>query len=108
MRKNDLSSPQKWLIEHCQITRFGKLRFHVRVGAPDPSLPCHTSRTIRLFGGDNGPRPEASYADFELCKEQLALLKQLSTLRDGTCITVRVMNGLPSNSIDIEEDLRAA
>jgi hypothetical protein len=108
MRKSDLSNPQKWLIEHCQITRFGKFRFHVRAGARDPSRPCHTSRTVRLIGGDNGPRPEASFADFELCKEQLALLKLLSTLPDGTCITVRVMNGLPNSSIDIEDEQRAA
>jgi hypothetical protein len=108
MRKNDLSRPQKWLIERCQIVRFGKLRFHVRVGAPDLSLPCQVSRTIRLFGGDNGPRPESSITDFVLCKEQLALLKQLSTLLDGTCVSVKVMNGLPSSSIDIEEEQRAA
>lgn len=108
MHKGSLSKPNQWLIEQCQITNFGSITFYIRSGEPDLTRSYRTVRTVRLVGGDNGPRPEASNADFELRGEHLSLLAMLPRLPDGTCVTIKVMYGLPTKSIDIEENHQAA
>jgi hypothetical protein len=106
--KRQLSRPRQWLIERCQYANFGSLSFFVRSGEPDLNQPHHISRTIKLIGGANGPRPEFASADFELRQEHISLLSQLERLPDGTCVRVKVSHGLPGASIDLEEDHRAA
>jgi hypothetical protein len=108
MDKRSLSGLRQWLIERCQYTNFGSLTFQVRGGEPNLTQPHHISRTIKLVGGDNGPRPEMARTDFEFRQEHIALLAQLARLPDGTCVKVKVAHGLPGISIDIEEDHRAA
>lgn len=79
----------------------------VRSGRPDFSHRFRTIQTVKLAGGENGPRPEAVSVDFELRKEQVALLDQLAQLSDGTCVTVEVKHGLPF-IVEIEQDHQAA
>jgi hypothetical protein len=108
MDKRNLSRPKRWIVERCQQINFGCLTFYVRGGEPDFTQPHHISRTIRLAGGDNGPRPELASTDFELRHEHIALLSQLERLPDGMRVRVKVTHGLPGASIDIEEDHQAA
>jgi len=108
MDKRHLSRPRRWLIERCQHINFGSVTFHVRGGEPDLGRPHHVTRTLKLAGGVNGPRPEVANDDFELRREHIALLVQLETFPDGTCVKVKLAHGLPGASIDIEEDHQAA
>src|SRR3954471_12266887 len=108
MDQRQLSRPKQWLLERFQYTNFGSLTFYVCGGEPDLAQPHHISRTVKLTGGANGPRPELGNADFALRQEHLALLAQLARLADGTRVRVRLAHGLPGASIDIEEDHQAA
>ena len=108
MDKRHLSKPKRWLIERGQQINFGSLTFCTLKGEPDLGRPHHTSRTMRIAGGDNGPRPELGRDDFELRKEHIALLAALETLPDGECVRVKFAHGLPGASIDIETDHQAA
>lgn len=108
MFKRDLSKPRLWLIEQCQLLNFGGLTFGVLGGEPDPTRLLRLVRTVKLADGNNRPRPEAGADNFELCKEQLALIRALAGLPDGSVVTVRVANGLPTSTIDVEDHGRAA
>jgi hypothetical protein len=89
MNKKQLSGPQQWLIKQCQRVNFGRVTFRVRSREADLGHPRRTLRTVKLTGGENGPRPEAGSADFELRSEHVALLSHLARLSDG----VRVVKG---------------
>ncbi len=78
-----------------QRVNFGTLSFDVRRCEPDLERPWRIRRTVKLSGGDNGPRPEAALADFTLCAEQQALAGALQQVADGACVTVEVRYGLP-------------
>lgn len=107
MNKRELSGPKRWIIEQCQAIGFGQITFYVRRGEPDLDKSWHTRQTVKLSGGANGPRPEASLADFELCREHVSLLETLAHLRDGTRVMVEVRHGLPF-LIEIERNHQAA
>lgn len=107
MNKGELSGPTRWIIEQCQAIAFGEITFYVRRGEPDLDRSWDTRQTVKLAGGANGPRPEASLADFELCREQVLLLETLAHLRDGTKVTVEVRHGLPY-LVEIEQNHQAA
>jgi len=107
MNKQDLPGPKQWLIEQCQDLGFGRITFHVVGSEPDFSRPWRTHRTVKLSGGENGPRPEAGRADFELRKEHVALLDALSRVKDGASVTIEVKHGLPF-IVEIEQEYQAA
>lgn len=107
MDKKRLPEPQRRIIEQCQAINFGWITFRVKDGQPDLDHPWPTRQTVKLAGGQNGPRPESGSADFELRKEQVALLTHLSQLSDGARVTVEVKHGLPF-LIEIEQDSQAA
>ncbi len=107
MKKRQLSEPKQRVVEQCQDIGFGWVAFHMKGGEPDLSRAWRTRRTVKLAGGENGPRPEAISADFELRKEHIALIDQLAHLGDGTCVTVEVKYGLPF-LVEIEQEHRAA
>lgn len=102
-----LSNPSQCLLRLLQVTNFGRITFHIRSGEPDVGRPWHTRRTVKLAGGENGPRPEATRADFELRKEHTALLEHLASLSDGVRVAVEVRHGLPF-LVEIEQDHQAA
>lgn len=95
MKNRDVSERKQWLIECCQELNFGQVTFCTASGDPDLRQPWRTTQTVKLPDGANGPRPEATRADFELCKEQVALLEQLARVPDGAYVTVEVRHGLP-------------
>jgi hypothetical protein len=103
MDKRSLSSSDRWLIEKCQEVNFGRVEFEVSGGAADPPRPHRLVRTLRLLGGVNGPRPEASRPIVQLGGAHAALLQSLRGLADGSRVVVRVMHGLPTSAIDVEE-----
>lgn len=107
MKKGQLSPPLQRLVEQCQRVNFGRVTFHVHRGEPDLSRPWRTRRTLKLAGGDNGPRPEADLADFELRLEQKALIEALRQVRDGECVALEVRHGLPFIA-EIEQEHQAA
>ena len=107
MHIRESAEPVQWLIRQCQRLNFGRITFHVREGEPDIGQPWRTRRTVKLAGGENGPRPEADLADFELCREQVALVETLGRARDGVRLTVEVRHGLPF-LVEIEQDHQAA
>lgn len=107
MNKKQLSRPKQWIVEQCQCINFGRITFHIQHGEPDLTRSWHTRRTVKLAGGENGPRPEAKLADFELCEEQTSLLNTLSHISDGVCVTVEVRHGVPF-FVEIEQDHRVA
>lgn len=107
MRKQGLSSPNRWIVEQCQLVNFGAIRFRVKDGQPDVDGPWSTRQTVKLAGGDNGARHEFLRADFVLRVEQAALITQLSAMAGGTHVTVEVRHGLPF-TIEIERSATAA
>lgn len=107
MNKKRLPEPQRRIIERCQAINFGRITFWVKDGQPDLEHPWPTRQTVKLAGGQNGPRPELDSADFELRKEQMALLTHLFPLPNGARVTVEVKHGLPF-LIEIEQDSQAA
>lgn len=107
MNRQRLLEPSQWLIKQCQRLNFGRITFYVLRGEPDPARPWRTRRTVKLAGGENGPRPEADLADFELCREQTALLDALSCVGDGSCVTIEVKHGLPF-IVEIEQEYQVA
>lgn len=107
MQRNDLSGPLQRIIERCQAVNFGTIIFGVRGGEPDLGQPWRTRRTIKIAGGENGPRAEADRANFQLRKEHMALVSELAGLRDGVQVTLEVKHGLPF-VIEIEQDHEAA
>lgn len=95
MTKHQLPDPIRLLIEQCQHLNFGHITFQIRSGEPDFSKTYSTTQTIKLTGGENGPRREANLRDFELCAEQVALFTTLGAIDDGACVTLEVKHGLP-------------
>lgn len=103
-----LSAPDQWLVRQLQNIAFGRLTFSVRRGAAHPSDGFSIARTRKLLGDESKPRPQTTREDFALRAEQAALLEHVRALPDGTRVTVKIAMGLPTTSIDIEEDHRAA
>ena len=106
MNKKRVPETGQWLIGQCQLLNFGRITFHVLRGEPDLAQPWRTRRTVKLAGTENGPRREATLDDFELCQEQVTLLKTLRPVRDGACVTVDARHGLPF-LVEIEQDYQA-
>lgn len=106
-RFRGISNACRRLLRLLQDTGFGRVTLHVVDGQPDVGRPWRTRRTVKLNGGENGPRPEADSGDFGLRKEHVALLEQMARLRDGACVTIEVKHGLPF-MIEIEQEQQAA
>jgi len=105
-RFSRLFGPVQRLLRMMQAVNFGRVTFTVKGGQPDPDKPWPTRQTVKLAGGENGPRPESANADFSLRKEQVAMIHHLSQLPDGASVTVEVKHGLPF-LIEIEQDNQA-
>jgi len=106
MTKQMLSEPWKRIVVVMQDLNFGRVTFSVRSGQPDFTRPFRTVRTVKPAGGENGPRPEAHSADFEVRKEVTSLIEQVARAADGAQVTVEVKYGLPF-LIEVEEEHKA-
>ena len=95
MTKQQLPEQWKRLVRKMQDLNFGRIMFLVRSGEPDFAQLVLTVKTVKLAGRENGPRPEATIADFELRKEVISLRGHLAKVPDGARATVEVKFGLP-------------
>lgn len=102
-----LSNPRQRLLRMMQRINFGRIAFGVLGGEPDLGRPWSILRTVKLAGGNNGPRTEAASVDFDLCKEHISLLAQLAQITDGARVAIEVKHGLPF-LMEIEQDHQAA
>lgn len=107
MRKKELSEAKRQIIEQCQVIGFGRLAFRVKNGVRDPAYWSRTRRTVKLAGGGDSARQPPSADDFELCREQVALLETLASLPDGTPASIEIRHGLPF-LVEIEQEQQVA
>jgi formyltetrahydrofolate synthetase len=98
-----LSEPWKRLVGMMQALNFGRIKFLARSGEPDFTQLVLTVRTVKLTGGDNGPRPETTSADFEVRKEVISLRDHVAKAANGARVTVEVKYGLPF-LLEIQEE----
>lgn len=105
-----LAAADQWLIRQFQQIGFGRISFVVEGGAAHPASGYRVVRThkLRAAGSEIGLMPRVLRADFVLRDEQLVLLANLRAFPDGSRVTVKVANGLPTAAIDVEEDHIAA
>jgi len=90
------------LVELMQDINFGRIeQLSVRDGLPVLSPRPRVSREIK-FGGENGPRPESTAADFQLKKQVVELLNLIDNLQNGTIDVLDIKNGLPFRAIVME------
>lgn len=93
--KASLSLPRARLIESMQKLGFGTIENLVVLdGEPVFNPPPQFIRNVK-FGGENGPRPEASLDDFALKERVQDLLNQFESLRNATIRRLEVRYGLP-------------
>ena len=103
-----LAAADQWLIRQLQCIGFGRITFAVCRGSAAPSAGFRIARTQKLLAPASTVRSASAQSDFALCKEQVALLRHLRGLPDGSRVSLKVALGLPASSIDIEEEHLAA
>ena len=102
MKKKELSDKNKQLIKLMQTINFGRIEgLTVRGGTPVLTPPPRVIREIK-FGGDNGPRPEATKKDFMLKMEVRDLFAQLEAMGDGVVASIEIKHGLPFRMTVVE------
>ncbi len=102
LKKSDLSFEGQALVEQMQQINFGRIEhLLVRNGQP---VWTDNSRVIRKvkFGGQNAPRAESGYSDFELKQQVVDLFAQLERIGNGLIRSLEIKYGLPF-AMDIEE-----
>jgi hypothetical protein len=90
-----LNLNQRRLVRLMQELNFARIEnLTVRAGSPSFDPPPRIVREVK-FGGENGPRPERTSADFPLKTQVTDLLKQIEQLGDGTIECLTIKHGLP-------------
>lgn len=93
--KSDLSPARRRLVEVMQDVNFGRIQnLHVVDGEPVFVPPTRVVREIKL-GGENGPRPEADFADFTLKSQVVDLFHHFELLGEGVVEVLDIKHGLP-------------
>jgi len=78
-----------------QRINFGRIEgLSVRRGQPVLDPPPRVVREIK-FGGENGPRPEATKQDFELKALVRDLFAHLEAMGNGVVRCIEIKHGLP-------------
>jgi hypothetical protein len=85
--KSCLPDPHRRLIETMQRLNFGRI-------APIFGPGARFIQKVKI-GGDNGPRPEATFDDFLLKKQTIELIETLTDLGDGLVLAIEIKHGLP-------------
>ena len=100
--KSSLSSVQQALVEQMQRVNFGRIEhLPVRDGQPVWADQSRVIRKVKL-GGENTPRAESGYGDFELKRQVVDMFDQLERIGDGLIRSLEIKHGLPF-AMDIEE-----
>ncbi len=100
--KNDLSPPQRLLLENMQRVNYGRiLHLEVRGGEPVVTPRTRIERLVR-FGGENQSRPEIDLHDFALKGKVIELFEALERMGDGLILKLEIKGGLPFDMI-VEE-----
>ncbi|MBN2583217.1 MAG: hypothetical protein JXL80_09115 [Planctomycetes bacterium] len=90
-----LSPNNRRLVAMMQSLNFGRIEdLPVHAGQPVLDPPPRVVREVK-FGGDNGPRPEITKADFELKVQVRELFAQMEAMGNGTIRSLEVRHGLP-------------
>ena len=93
--KVNLSPARARLVELMQEINFGRIKdLTIRNGDPVLTPLPRVVREIK-FGGDNGPRPEATKQDFALKMEVRDLFAQFEAMGDGVVASIEIKHGLP-------------
>jgi hypothetical protein len=100
--KSSLSPQRRRLLEICQQVGFGRVE-HLVFEDREPSFdpPPRIVREIK-FGGENGPRPELTTADFLLKQQVVELFAFFDEQRNGVIDVLEVKHGLPFRVIVTE------
>lgn len=94
-QKSSLPESHRRLVELMQQVNFGRIEnLVVTDGQPVLSPPPRVVREVK-FGGENGPRPEASIEDFALKAQVVELLRYMDELQDGVIGVLEIQRGLP-------------
>jgi len=102
LKKSDLSREGQTLVERMQRVNFGRIEhLLVRGGQPVWADQSRVIRKVKL-GGENTPRMESGYGDFELKRQVIDLFTQLERIGDGLIRSLEIKHGLPF-AMDVEE-----
>jgi len=102
LKKSDLSREGQTLVEQMQRINFGRIEhLPVRGGQPVWADQSRVIRKVKL-GGENTPRTESGYGDFELKRQVVDLFDQLERIGDGLIRSLEIKHGLPF-VMDVEE-----
>lgn len=94
-QKSSLTQSQARLTELMQRVNYGRIEgLRILDGEPVFDPPPRVVREIK-FGGDNGPRTEATRSDFALKAQVRDLFAQLEAIGDGVIPRIEVKHGLP-------------
>ena len=100
--KSSLSAAQTQLVELLQAVNFGRVEsLRVSRGQPAFAPPPRVFQTLKLGGGENGPRGELGYSDFRLKHGVIELLELISGIEDGEIRRIEIRFGLPC-SVELE------
>jgi len=102
LKKSDLSREGQTLVEQMQRINFGRIEhLPIRGGQPVWADQSRVIRKVKL-GGENSPRTESGYGEFELKRQVVDLFDQLERIGDGLIHSLEIKHGLPF-AMDIEE-----
>ena len=94
-QKSSLPASRQRLVELMQHVNFGRIeRLVINDSQPVLDPPPRMVREIK-FGGENGPRPEATIADFALKTQVVELFRNFDELRNGVIEVLDIKHGLP-------------
>ena len=100
--KSDLSQEGQTLVERMQRINFGRIEhLPIRGGQPVWADQSRVIRKVKL-GGENTPRAESGYGDFELKRQVVDLFAQFERIDEGLIRSLEIKHGLPF-AMDIEE-----
>jgi hypothetical protein len=95
LTKSSLTPGSAHLVELMQAVNFGRIEaLLIRGGEPVFEPAPRIIQKVKM-GADNGPRPEAGYADFRLKGGIVELLELFARLKDGEIRILEVRCGLP-------------
>ena len=102
LSKQGLSPCRKQLLELMQHVNFGRLE-GLTVFDGDPVFdPAPRKQFDIKFGGDNGPRPEISAADFLLKQQVIELFAFFDQIQNGVIDVLEIKHGLPFRMVVTE------